>query len=86
MSRQASNSRAAQETLAELEKCSAPFEDQLVEAAKFIGEDLNKIGGSADETYDRRAQLKPGAYHGREEWLLKWLLKKLQALKDDVPR
>lgn len=75
-----------QETLAELEKCSAPFEEQLVEAAKFIGEDLNTIGGPADEIYDRRMQLKPGAYHGREEWLLKWLLKKLQAPKDDVPR
>lgn len=57
-----------------------------MEAAKFIGEDLNTIGGSADEIYDRRVQLKPGAYHGREEWLLKWLLKKLQAPKDVVPR
>jgi len=72
--------------LAELEKGSAPFEDQLVEAAKFIGEDLNTIGRIADEIHDRRQLLTTGAYHGREEWLLKWLLKKLQAPKNGAPR
>jgi nucleolar pre-ribosomal-associated protein 2 len=29
---------------------------------------------------------KAAIYHGKEEWLLKWLLKKLQASEDVEPR
>ncbi|EKD14023.1 uncharacterized protein L3040_007970 [Drepanopeziza brunnea f. sp. 'multigermtubi'] len=81
-----STSRAAQEQLALLEKQAAPFGDQLVEAAKFIGVGLDTIqkcrNGGEEGAEDRKSV----AYHGREEWLLRWLLKRLQAPKDDVPR
>jgi nucleolar pre-ribosomal-associated protein 2 len=82
---QASKSRAAQEKLAELEKGSAPFADQLVEAGKFIGADLDYIGRSGIETDDSEKQ-NAAAFHGKEEWLLRWLLKKLQSQKDAIPR
>jgi len=83
---QASTSRAAQEKLAELEKGSAPFEDQLVEAVKFIGGGINFDGKHGFKIDDPGKQPNSAAFHGREEWLLRWLLKKLQAPKDDIPR
>ncbi|KAK0110723.1 hypothetical protein ONS96_002322 [Cadophora gregata f. sp. sojae] len=82
-----SKSRAAQEQLALLEKQAAPFEDQLVEAAKFIGLGLDtvcqssKAGSSGGEEEERVV-----SYYGREEWLLRWLLKRLQAPSDNIPR
>ena len=80
---QTSKSRAAQEQLALLEKQAAPFEDQLVEAAKFIGLGLDTFCQSAEDGKEgERAIL----YHGREEWLLRWLLKRLQAPSDEIPR
>lgn len=83
---QASKSRAAQQALSELEKSSAQFEDQLVEAAKFIGSELDAVSTSASRQNERKDLKKVPTSHGKEEWLLKWLLKKLQAPKDDVPR
>jgi nucleolar pre-ribosomal-associated protein 2 len=83
---QASRSRAAQEKLAELEKDSAPFDDQLVEAAKFIGFELEDIGRSIVPVSESGGKSKSVLYYGREEWLLRWLLKRLQAPKDDIPR
>lgn len=80
---QTSKSRATQEQLALLEKQPAPFEDQLVEATKFIGIGLNDIGRPADGVQE---ESKAVLYHGREEWLLRWLLKRLQAPSDEVPR
>ncbi|KAH6672915.1 Urb2/Npa2 family-domain-containing protein [Halenospora varia] len=82
----ASKSRTAQEQLTKLEKASAPFADQLVEAAKFIGVDLNTLQSPADVATKTNNGDKSAIYHGREEWLLRWLLKKLQAGKDNVPR
>jgi nucleolar pre-ribosomal-associated protein 2 len=83
---QTSQSRLAQEKLAELEKGSAPFEDQLHEAAKFIGIDLEDISRSISGVFDLKEEPDASTYHGREEWLLIWLLKKLQAPKDNTPR
>ncbi|KAF4636308.1 hypothetical protein G7Y89_g1788 [Cudoniella acicularis] len=90
----ASQSRAAQEHLVELEKASAPFAEQLVEAAQFIGVDLDTICKSSSNSEqectgieeEKKLKRKTAVYHGREEWLFKWLLKKLQAEKDEVPR
>jgi nucleolar pre-ribosomal-associated protein 2 len=70
----------------ELEKDSAPFEDQLLEAAKFIGIDLDEISRSAAQNLDSEEESSIPFCHGREEWLLRWLLKRLQTQKDDVPR
>jgi len=86
ISQQASKSRAAQEQLTELEKLSAPFEEQLEEAAKFIGVDADTISASSKNGVQIKEQGKDGVYYGREEWLLKWLLKRLQATGDAVPR
>jgi len=81
-SSQASTSRLAQEKLAELEKASAPFHDQLAEAAKFIGVDLEALGRVTNGDFEERPE---GLSHGREEWLLRWLLKKLQS-QDNIAR
>ena len=83
---QTSKSRAAQEQLALLEKQDAPFEDQLVEAAKFIGLGLDTVCESAEDGVRGEEGGRAVLYHGREEWLLRWLLKKLQASSDEVPR
>ena len=83
---QTSKSRAAQERLAELEKLSAPFEEQLEEAAKFVGVDLNTISGSKQDEVETSEKTSAAIYHGREEWLLKWLLKRLQTPGDVEPR
>jgi len=86
MNLQASKSRAAQEKLVQLEKGSAPFEDQLVEAGNFIGVHVDSIGRYDLEKETLKSQPVPVSFCGKEEWLLKWLLKKLQAPKDDIPR
>jgi nucleolar pre-ribosomal-associated protein 2 len=87
---QASKSRVAQEKLQALEKQAATFEQQLVQAAIFVGKDLCEIRRycSDPEFVEKQAEedVEKVVYHGREEWLLRWLLKKLQAPKDDVPR
>ena len=70
----------------ELEKDSAPFEEQLVEAAKFVGYDLDHVGRSLAENLGSPDASGVSLYHGREEWLLRWLLKRLQDQKDDAPR
>lgn len=81
-----SKSRVAQEQLVLLEKQAAPFDDQLVEASRFIGVDLDVPRASEPNELERDGRLNAAAYHGREEWLLRWLLKRLQAPKDEVPR
>ncbi|CZT47560.1 uncharacterized protein RSE6_08135 [Rhynchosporium secalis] len=82
----ASKSRMAQEQLALLEKQAAPFEDQLVEAAKFIGLGLNKICDIEQTEFSHSEGARHVIYHGREEWLLRWLLKRLQAPSGEIPR
>ena len=81
---QASKSRAAQDNLAKLEKLSAPFEEQLEEAAKFVGVNLESISQYGSKASEGRKQSGAAIHYGREEWLLKWLLKRLQA--DVEPR
>jgi nucleolar pre-ribosomal-associated protein 2 len=81
---QTSKSRAAQESLAGLEKASAPFETKLEEAWKFIGSESGHSRRPANQ--DAEPAVKYSAFHGREEWLLRWLLKNLQSPKDASPR
>jgi len=50
----------------------------LEEAAKFVGVELDTIGRCIQDGAEGRNVSKAAIYHGREEWLLKWLLKKLQ--------
>ncbi|KAI9648313.1 hypothetical protein NHQ30_002946 [Ciborinia camelliae] len=85
-----SQSRIAQEKLAGLEKASAPFEEQIREAGKFVDIDLDKVATVLDyrkhEEKSFKKKCAAGSFHGREEWLLRWLLKKLQSPKDKTPR
>ncbi|APA13957.1 hypothetical protein sscle_12g087270 [Sclerotinia sclerotiorum 1980 UF-70] len=85
-----SKSRIAQEKLAGLEKTSAPFEEQIREAGKFVDIDLDKVATALDyQKHEEKAfkqKCAAGSFHGREEWLLRWLLKKLQSPKDKTPR
>jgi nucleolar pre-ribosomal-associated protein 2 len=83
---QASNSRTAQEKLSALGKANAPFEHQLHEAMKFIGIEICQLGIGLEHATHKSERLKEVVYHGREEWLLRWLLKKMQVPEDDVPR
>lgn len=86
---QTSTSRNAQQALSELEKSAAAYADQLVEACKFVGITIEALSSFDDEIADTtRSKKRKGstASHGKEEWLLKWLLRKLQDKKDDVPR
>ncbi len=83
---QVSESRIAQGQLTQLEKQFAPFEDQLIEAAKFVGVELDTADGLLKDGSKRKKLSGAAKYHGKEEWLLKWLLKKLQAKDDDAPR
>ncbi|KAF5874717.1 putative urb2 npa2 family protein [Botrytis fragariae] len=85
-----SKSRIAQEKLAGLEKASAPFEEQIREAGNFVDIDLDKVATVLDhQKHEEKAFKKKcaaGSFHGREEWLLRWLLKKLQSPKDKTAR
>lgn len=72
--------------MAKLEKGCAPFEDQLVEAAKFVGVDLDVVGRSQDDRDDTKGKCKAFTDFAKEKWVLRWLLKKLQAPKDAAPR
>lgn len=66
--------------MAELEKASAPLQDQLLEAAKFVGIEIQNL----QITHDLTAIRSPGPnFHAREEWVLRWLLKKFQVVGDD---
>jgi nucleolar pre-ribosomal-associated protein 2 len=47
---------------------------------------LNAIGKYIKNGFEAMEQSNAAIYHGKEEWLLKWLLKKLQASEDVEPR
>lgn len=72
---QASRSRSAQEKLSGLE--DAQIEDQLAVAAQFVNFDPDSA-----VLLSNSPPINQICFYGREEWLLKWLLKKLQATGD----
>ena len=74
-----SKSKKAQEKLVKLEKASASFEEHLEEAYKFVGVRIKDV----DQPFTK---VKKSASFGREEWLSRWLLKRLQALDGDSAR
>jgi nucleolar pre-ribosomal-associated protein 2 len=47
---------------------------------------LATIGRCTQGVIEGREKLRIAIYHGREEWLLKWLLKRLHASADVEPR
>ncbi|TQS39083.1 hypothetical protein Golomagni_00397 [Golovinomyces magnicellulatus] len=75
--RMTSRSRSVQEELERLEKLSAPYQQQLIEAVRFVGvkfRDDGQLAGDREEA-KKLSSLVP---FKREEWLLVWLLKKLK--------
>jgi nucleolar pre-ribosomal-associated protein 2 len=47
---------------------------------------LATIGRYSQDVIEGREKLRTAIYHGREEWLLKWLLKRLHTSADVEPR
>jgi nucleolar pre-ribosomal-associated protein 2 len=47
---------------------------------------LDAIGRCTRNESEENKNFKGAKYHGREEWLLKWLLKRLYAAADVEPR
>jgi nucleolar pre-ribosomal-associated protein 2 len=47
---------------------------------------LATIGRYTQDVIEGREKPRIAIYHGREEWLLKWLLKRLHASADVEPR
>ncbi|CCU77059.1 hypothetical protein BGHDH14_bghG003293000001001 [Blumeria hordei DH14] len=72
------SSRTVHEQLETLTKLSAPFEEQLLEAATFIGVDIEENGRLAEDGTKAKRLINIVPYK-REEWSLIWLLKNLKA-------
>ena len=66
--------KEAQTKLAELEKEDAPIAEQLEQAGQFAGIEWLDFLQTAITT---PGEARTGNFHGREEWVLRWLLKKL---------
>ncbi|KFY28381.1 hypothetical protein V493_02961 [Pseudogymnoascus sp. VKM F-4281 (FW-2241)] len=69
-----SMAKEAQTKLAELEKEDAPIAEQLEQAGQFAGIEWLDFLQTAIAT---PGEARTGNFHGREEWVLRWLLKKL---------
>lgn len=65
-----------QQKLKELEKTAAPFHEQLVIASKYIGLEISSLENPKTSN-DHASKL----FHGKEEWVLRWLLKRLHGEK-----
>lgn len=83
-----SSRRSAYEALLELERSQDPFSQQIVEAADIVGFDLR----AATFRHTTKHNDEPGgtltevlAFSGKEEWVLRWLLKHL-ASQDNAAR
>ncbi|CAD6499886.1 BgTH12-03992 [Blumeria graminis f. sp. triticale] len=72
------SSRTVHEQLETLEKLSAPFEEQILEAATLIGLDIEENGRLAEDRTKVKRLINIVPYK-REEWSLIWLLKNLKA-------
>lgn len=77
--------KLSQDKLSELEKAGAPIDEQLEQAGLFAGVewlDLLQIAIPIPENEtDARTT---SNFHGREEWALKWLIKKLHTSETRV--
>lgn len=73
--------RLLQQTLLKLDSADVPFSVHLAEACKIIGFDADDVRASCRQTASLRSSFTP-----REDWVLKWLLKKLQSGSGDLER
>src|SRR5580700_4691960 len=77
-----SSAREAQESLAYLEKSNAPIALQVEQAAIFAGISLSSLKSltpaAEGDSAPNAVALAAGDHHGRREWSLRWLMKKLQ--------
>ncbi|KAJ5633953.1 hypothetical protein N7528_001795 [Penicillium herquei] len=71
--------RSSQEALLRLEKGSASPSTQLHEAAQILGVDLSLCGSHPETHREEKIQNKATP---KEEWVLRWLLKKLRTGKN----
>ncbi|KAJ5938024.1 hypothetical protein N7454_004366 [Penicillium verhagenii] len=71
--------RSSQEALLRLEKGSASPSTQLHEAAQILGLDLSLCESHPETHRDGKIQIKPTP---KEEWVLRWLLKRLRTGKN----
>lgn len=70
--------KLSQDKLLELEKAGAPIDEQLEQAGLFAGVEWLDLLQTAIPTAENEADARPTSnFHGREEWVLKWLVKKL---------
>ncbi|OBT70439.1 hypothetical protein VE03_00032 [Pseudogymnoascus sp. 23342-1-I1] len=69
--------KEAQTKLLELEKEDAPIAEQLEQAGQFAGIEWLDFLQTAIATAPGEEVRTGGNFHGREEWVLRWLLKKL---------
>ena len=70
--------KLAQEKLLELEKAGAPIDEQLEQAGLFAGVEWLDLLQTAIPVPENDANARNTSnFHGREEWALKWLVKKL---------
>lgn len=68
----------AQEKLLELETAGAPIDEQLEQAGLFAGVEWLDLLQTAIQVPENEADAGTTSnFHGREEWALKWLVKKL---------
>lgn len=70
-----------QETLFKLDSADVPFSVHLAEACQIIGFDADDVRASSRERPSSRSSFTP-----REDWILKWLLKKFQSTSGDSER
>ena len=64
-----------------LDKSTAPFASQLEEARSILGIKLSTLNHTVDQGSQRSTHSGP-----REEWTLRWLLKKFEASKPEPRR
>lgn len=77
--------KVAQEKLVELEKAGAPIDDQLEQAGLFAGIEWLDFLQTAVPTPTNETGVKvTNNFHGREEWALRWLIKKLNTAEARV--
>ncbi len=72
-----------QRALTELEKSQGPLREQIPEACRILRLDINAVAsdGGCQEEIQHTKQL--SACLGRDEWVLRWLLKILNNREHD---
>lgn len=82
MRHQVLGSRTSHQALQELERSSAPFKEQLAEAWKIVDVDKGQLNNIVLSDPNQVNDKYIPEFAAREEWALRWLLKKLHANPD----